>query len=253
MTEPILRVRGLNKHFGGIVVADDISLDVGAGDILGLIGPNGAGKTSLFNLLTGHYRQDAGRIWLGGTAIDTLPMFKRARLGLSRTWQHMRLFQSMTVLDNLLISASEYRGDSMLRSLLRPKSLREENRRSLDRASGILARLGLDRDRDKCVSELTFGQQKLIGMGRALMHGGSCLLLDEPMAGVEGAAYETMKEVVREEARRGRAICVVEHNVSFIRDLCNSAVFMFNGRMMRSGSVAELLASEELSQLYFGK
>jgi len=253
MTEPILRVRGLNKRFGGIVVADDISLDVGAGDILGLIGPNGAGKTSLFNLLTGLYRQDAGRVWLGGRAIDTLPMFKRARLGLSRTWQHMRLFQSMTVLDNLLISASEYQGDSMLRSLWRPRGLREQNRRNLERASGILARLGLDRDRDKLVSELTFGQQKLIGMGRALMHGGSCLLLDEPMAGVEGAAYETMKEVVREEARMGRAICVVEHNVSFIRDLCNSAVFMFNGRMMRSGSVAELLASEELSQLYFGK
>ena len=102
------------------------------------------------------------------------------------------------------------------------------------------------------ISDLTFGQQKLIGLARALMNNGPCLLLDEPMAGVEGQSYETIKDIVRQEAKRGRAICVVEHNISFVKDLCNSAVFMFSGKLLERGSVDDLLASKALEALYFG-
>jgi ABC-type branched-subunit amino acid transport system ATPase component len=100
--------------------------------------------------------------------------------------------------------------------------------------------------------ELPFGQQKLVGLARTLMNDGEVLLLDEPMAGVEGQVYETIKQVVRDEAAAGRAVCVVEHNVSFIRDLCTRAVFMFNGRIEQTGTVEELLASDKLADLYFG-
>jgi ABC-type branched-subunit amino acid transport system ATPase component len=102
------------------------------------------------------------------------------------------------------------------------------------------------------VVALPFGQQKLIGLARTLMNDGPLLLLDEPMAGVEGAAYETMQRVVREEAASGRAVCVVEHNVSFIRDLCSRAVFMANGKILQDGTVDELIASKALTELYFG-
>jgi ABC-type branched-subunit amino acid transport system ATPase component len=123
---------------------------------------------------------------------------------------------------------------------------------SRERAMSILARMGLTQTAASMVTDLPFGQQKLIGLARTLMNDGPLLLLDEPMAGVEGAAYETMRTIVREEAAAGRAVCVVEHNVSFIRDLCSRAVFMANGRILQDGSVEELIASKALTELYFG-
>lgn len=230
-----IRVEGVRKHFGGIVVAEDINLEINAGEILGLIGPNGAGKTTLFNLISGIHAPDGGEIWLHDQPLSRLSVYRRARLGIARTWQNIRLFASLSVLDNLLMGPRDYPGED-----------------SSDRAHSILERLGLVAARDKLPGELPFGQQKLVGLARALMNDGEVLLLDEPMAGVEGQVYETIKQVVRDEAAAGRAVCVVEHNVSFIRDLCTRAVFMFNGRIEQSGTVEELLASEKLAQLYFG-
>jgi ABC-type branched-subunit amino acid transport system ATPase component len=251
MTE-VLRLEGVHKHFGGIVVADDISLTLGRGEVLGLIGPNGAGKTSLFNLISGVVALDAGSIFLAGRRIDTMPLYRRARAGISRTWQHMRLFHTMTVMENLTVAPRVYSGENLLKVLLAPRAMHREQ--SMVRESGrtILRRLELEDTADKLVSELPFGQQKLIGLARALMHGGECLLLDEPMAGVEGHAYETMQNVVREEAAAGRAVCVVEHNISFVKDLCTRAVFMANGRIIQVGTVDELLGNSLLTELYFG-
>jgi ABC-type branched-subunit amino acid transport system ATPase component len=251
MTE-VIRLEGVHKRFGGIVVAENINLAIGQGDILGLIGPNGAGKTSLFNLISGVVSLDAGSIFLAGQRIDSMPLYRRARAGISRTWQHMRLFHTMTAMENLSVAPRVYGGESLLKVLLSPGAMRREQAALQERGRAILRRLGLADMADKLVSELPFGQQKLIGFARALMHGGECLLLDEPMAGVEGHAYETMQSVVREEAADGRAVCVVEHNISFIKDLCTSAVFMANGRIIQAGTVDELLASSVLAELYFG-
>jgi branched-chain amino acid transport system ATP-binding protein len=230
-----IRVERVRKHFGGIVVAEDINLEMRAGEILGLIGPNGAGKTTLFNLICGIHAPDGGEIYLRDRPLARLPVYRRARLGIARTWQHVRLFPTLSVFDNLLMGPREYPG-----------------RDSPARATAILERIGLAAARDRMPGELPFGQQKLVGLARTLMNDGEVLLLDEPMAGVEGQVYETIKQVVRDEAAAGRAVCVVEHNVSFIRDLCTRAVFMFNGRIEQSGTVEELLASDKLAALYFG-
>jgi branched-chain amino acid transport system ATP-binding protein len=251
MTE-VLSLSGVCKAYGGIVVADKVSLSIDAGEVLGLIGPNGAGKTSLFNLISGVVRPDAGRIVLQGKPIDSLPLYRRARAGIARTWQNMLLFTSMSVMENLLIAPRLYPGESVLRLALGRAEVRRAEADLRIRGQQILARMELTHAADAIVTDLPFGHQKLVGLARTLMNDGALLLLDEPMAGVEGAAYETMQRIVREEAASGRAVCVIEHNVSFIKDLCTRAVFMAQGRILQTGSVDELLASKVLTDLYFG-
>ncbi|HVZ07006.1 ABC transporter ATP-binding protein [Rhodopila sp.] len=251
MSDEILRLENVCKRFGGVVVADNISLSLRAGDVLGLIGPNGAGKTTLFNLISGLFQPDAGRIYLEGRLLAG-PLHRRARAGIARTWQHMRLFRSMTVMENMLVGPRDYPGESMLRSMAWTGAVRRAEAAARDRAVQVLERMGLAGAADTVVVDLPFGQQKLIGVARALMNDGRCLLLDEPMAGVEGSNYETMQRIVRDEAASGRAVCVVEHNVSFIKDLCTEAVFMSYGRILQRGSVDDLTRSRELTDLYFG-
>ncbi len=249
----VLSLQGVNKKFGGVVVADQIDLDLRAGEIMGLIGPNGAGKTTLFNLISGVVHQDSGSIRLRSHSLNGMPVYRRARAGVARTWQHMRLFGSMSVLDNLLVGSSIDPGDSLLRGMFAGRAAAQAKAAARERATGVLARVGLQALADANVGDITFGQQKLVGLARALMSDAPCLLLDEPMAGVEGSSYETMREVVRQEAQAGRAVCVVEHNVSFIRDLCTSAVFMVQGSILERGDVQMLLESKALAELYFGK
>jgi branched-chain amino acid transport system ATP-binding protein len=238
MTE-ILRVEGLQKRFGGIVVSDNVYLTIASGEILGLIGPNGAGKTSLFNLISGVLKPDSGSIFLNGNKIDGTPLYKRARMGIARTWQNMLLFRTMTVMDNLMVGPRDYPGESIARVAFGRAAVRATEAAMKDRAMSILGRMGLEQTAGSLVVDLPFGQQKLIGLARTLMNDGDLLLLDEPMAG-------------RQEAEAGRAVCVVEHNVSFIRDLCSRAVFMAQGKILQDGTVEELISSAVLTELYFG-
>jgi branched-chain amino acid transport system ATP-binding protein len=246
----VIRTQGLCKRFGGVVVADHVDLTLQGGQIVGLIGPNGAGKTSLFNLITGAIAADAGEVVLNGEAIGNLPMHARARLGIARSWQHNRLFPSLTVLDNLLLA--ERRDDcTSLRDAF-PRSRTRETAATRERAMAQLEKVRMTQAAHRLPIELSYGKQKLISLARTLMNDGNCLLLDEPMAGVEGPAYESIKTVVRNEAAAGRAICVVEHNISFIKDLCDLAVFMFAGRIIQTGTIDEMVRSPELTELYFG-
>jgi branched-chain amino acid transport system ATP-binding protein len=248
----VLEVRGLNKSFGGIVVARNIDLTLQSGRVVGLIGPNGAGKTSLFNLITGVVKPESGAVLLDGAPLGRLKFHRRIHRGLSRTWQNVRLFPSLPVLDNLLIATHEYPGERLVNVLLGRRRLKEHDRLARDKATDILARMGLANVAGSLVTDLPYGQQKLVGVARALMGEAKCLLLDEPMAGVEGASYAAMQRVVREVADRGVAVCVVEHNVAFVRDLCDEGIFMFAGAIMARGSVADLTRDPQLTELYFG-
>jgi ABC-type branched-subunit amino acid transport system ATPase component len=236
----VIRTQALCKRFGGVVVADRIDLTLNGGRIVGLVGPNGAGKTSLFNLISGAIPADSGSVMLNGAPISKLPMHARARLGISRSWQHNRLFPSLTVLDNLLLAERRH-----------PQRTREMAA-TRERAMTQLEKVRMTDAAHRLPTELSYGKQKLISLARVLMNDGNCLLLDEPMAGVEGPAYDSIKTVVRNEAAAGRAVCVVEHNISFIKDLCDLAVFMFAGRIIQTGTIDEMMRSPELTELYFG-
>ena len=248
----VLEIRNMSKSFDGIVVADKIDLTLQAGRVVGLIGPNGAGKTSLFNLVCGVVKPDAGTVLLNGATLDGLKFHQRVRGGLSRTWQHVRLFPSLPVIDNLLIGTHGYPGESLFNVLFGHARLKAHDGSARAKARNVLETIGLSRVADNLVSDLPYGQQKLIGVARALMGDAKCLLLDEPMAGVEGQAYQAMQRVVRQVAESGVAVCVVEHNISFVRDLCDEGVFMFAGAIMARGPVAELIRDPQLTELYFG-
>ena len=249
---PVLEVDAVSKRFGGVVVADRVTLALMPGEVVGLIGPNGAGKTSLFNLVSGVVRADAGSIRLHGRAVDRLDLSARSRLGLARTWQQARPFASLSVLENLMVAARDYPGESLLRTLFRRRALAASEAVLRDQGLALLERLGLAAFAARPATALSYGQQKLVGIGRALMNGGRCLLLDEPMAGVEGRTYAVMRRIVAEEAAAGSAICVVEHNVGFIRDICSRGVFMASGRVLATGPVDELMADRALTEIYFG-
>ena len=242
----------VNKHFGGVVVADNIDFELKAGTVTGLLGPNGAGKTSLFNLISGIVAPDSGAIFFEGLPITESSVYQRARLGISRTWQQNRLFQSMSVMDNLMLGSRAYRGESLSQTVFQPGGLTRQRGALTERALHLLERVGLPDQADALVSQLSYGRQKLAGLARALMNDGACLLLDEPMAGVEVDVHNTIKTVVRDEANKGKAICVIEHAISFVKDLCDGAVFMFNGRIIAKASVDVLLADKELTDIYFG-
>lgn len=248
----IVKLEKVNKSYGGVVVAKDIDLVLYAGEIIGLIGPNGAGKTSLFNLISGITLPNSGTICFQDKKINDLSVVKRARLGISRTWQNTRLFYSMSVIDNLLIGSRDYKGESLWNTIFKPNELKRYRTKSKERAFHLLERVGLADQWSKQVSDFPYGQQKMVALARALMNDGTCLLLDEPMAGVETGIYDTMKSVIREEAKAGKAICIIEHSVSFIRDICDRAIFMFNGEIIAMGNVEDLLKNKILTEIYFG-
>ena len=191
-------------RFGGIVVADSVDFQFQPGEVVGLIGPNGAGKTTLFNLLTGFITPYAGQITLNGRRIERLPSYQRARLGIARTWQSPRLFPSLTILDNLLISDRDYPGESLFDNIFRPGKVAMADRAAREQAAILLERVGLSKRVNALSTRLSYGQQKLVGLARALMNDGQCLLLDEPMAGVEGRVHDTIKSIIREEAASGK-------------------------------------------------
>ena len=233
-----LEVRSLTKKFGGLVANEDVSFTLSAGEILGLIGPNGAGKTTLFNSLAGFFPPSSGTISLDGEPIAGLPPERVAALGIARTFQIVRIFRSMTVVENVMVGA-------MLR------------RKSVGAAEGVaretLAFAGLDRRADEPAARLTVAEQKRLEMARALATRPRLLLLDEVMAGLTASEVADAVDLVRRIRARGIACVIVEHVMEGIMPLADRLLVLDNGRVIAEGAPAAVASDPRVITAYLGE
>jgi branched-chain amino acid transport system permease protein len=250
---PVLVARGLQRHFGGIRAADDLSLTLSRGRVTALVGPNGAGKTTVFNLLTGFLEPSAGSVALGGREITRLAPWRTVRAGLARSFQDVRLFERMTVLDNVRVAIPGQPGERLGPLFLAPGRVARAERTTLERALGYLAFVGLADKADEIAGNLAFGEQKLVALARLLATEADVLLLDEPASGVDHQWVGRILELIRRLARSGKTICLVEHNLEAVTAVADHAYFMEAGHIVAEGRPDELMADRRLGEIYFGK
>ena len=251
MKDVLLEAVDISKTFGGISALSEVSLAVGPGESVGLVGPNGAGKTTLFNCLLGLLRPDEGRVTFEGKDLAGLPVYRRARLGIARTFQRMELFSEMTVREHLLVAERAHRGDGgLLKDLLNRGGPRPEEE---ERVEEVLAMVGLGPVADRAMESLTLGHGRLVELGRALMTDPSLLLLDEPSSGLdqnESLALAGVLDQVQEQ--RGSAILLVEHDLARVRRVATRLDVLDFGRVIAEGPQREVLADPAVRRAYLG-
>jgi neutral amino acid transport system ATP-binding protein len=243
MTE-LLYTKGISRRFGGIQAVQDCNVSVQPGSITGLIGPNGSGKTTLFNLITGVYAPDEGDAFFNGQRITKLSPSKICHVGLSRTFQITRLFWEMTVLENMIVPIRQVG----LSSLLGPNMFLEE----IDRAMGLLERVGISHMKDEPARKLSFGQQKLLEFAAILMADPVMVMLDEPAGGVNPTMIRFIMDLIQELNREGVTFLVVEHNMGVVMELCNHVVVLDQGTKLAEGSPEEIQANPDVLDAYLG-
>jgi branched-chain amino acid transport system permease protein len=250
--EPVLTARVLRKRFGGLVVADGFDFELPAGQIVGLVGPNGAGKTTLFNLLTGAVRPDSGSVSLFGVDITGRRIDQIVAAGMVRSFQDVRLIQGLTALENVFIGAVDSRTSSLMRALFKPGTVRKETQDALDRA---YAALDLVKMKDKAMmpgGALSFGEQKLVALARAIATDAQVLLLDEPAAGVGSDVAAEILDLISRLGTQGRTILLVEHNLEVVRSVATSVYYLESGSIRAHGTYEELTSNPLLAASYFG-
>ena len=246
--EPVLDVRGVSVRFGGVQAVRDVSLQVAAGEVVGLIGPNGAGKSSLLGALGGQFAVASGRVLLGGHDVTSLPPYRRARVGIVRTFQHTSTFDGLTVFENLLVAAMSARG-ARLRDAL---AGRQRQRAAAGEA--VWARLrefDMVPMADSYGSELSGGQRRLVEIMRCLMESPRVLLLDEPMVGVAPHLVRRISEDCARISASGVAIVIVEHALEVVEAVCDRVVVMASGQVVTDASYAEAMSSGAVREAYF--
>jgi branched-chain amino acid transport system ATP-binding protein len=245
--QTLLAVRALVKRFGGLQALDKLSFDVYPGEILGIVGPNGAGKTALINCVTGFYAPNDGQILLGNQDITGLPVHRIGRLGIARTFQNIRLFRRMTVLENVAAVTRDWVRQP-LRSVLagRQGVIRDES-------MAILERLRLDSKADQVAGGLAYGEARRLEIARALATRPRLLFLDEPAAGMNEQETEALIGDIRAISKLVEGVVVVEHDIDLIRTLSTRLVAMNYGRRIAQGSAAEVFADREVIEAYLGR
>jgi len=244
---PVLDVRGVSVRFGGVQAVNSVSLQVGAGEVVGLIGPNGAGKSSLLGALGGQIAVTAGRVFLDGHDVTALPPYRRARLGMVRTFQHTSTFDGLTVFENLMAAAMSARGARLRDSL-------DGARLQAEAAEAVWQRLrefDMVPAADSYGAELSGGQRRLVEIMRCLMQSPRVLLLDEPMVGVAPHLVRRISEDCARISASGVAIVIVEHALEVVEAVCDRVVVMASGQVVTEASYAEAMSSSAVREAYF--
>ena len=252
-TRTILRVENALRAFGGLIAVNALSFELQTGHITGLIGPNGAGKSTLFNLITGVIALSSGEIFFNDVRVTQLPSHTRSPMGMARTFQIVRLFEGMTVLENVMLGHHPKMPDGLLRSLLHLVTLREQEEKSRQDALRQLEFVGLAHRADAPIGDLSLGQQRLVDIARALASAPKLLLLDEPAAGLNDAETDNLAAILGRLKAAGMTILIVEHDVEFIMNLCDRIVVMDHGSKLAEGPPEAVRNNEAVIEAYLGR
>ncbi|WP_207621493.1 MULTISPECIES: ABC transporter ATP-binding protein [Chelativorans] len=235
----------VSKHFGGISAANHVNLSLPYGKVTGLVGPNGAGKTTMFNIMTGHIRPDEGSVLHKGVELLTMSPRAIALRGVARSFQALRLFSHMTVLENVLTV--------MERSPWSFLSGGSEKRLRLEKAEEILSRVGLAGLRNELAVDISYGEQKFLSLARILAMEADVWLLDEPASGLDLSSYDRFFGILRERVEAGVAICLIEHNLDIVRGISDEIAFLDRGTVLDQGEPERILNDAKLTAIYFGE
>ena len=249
----LLEVKQLTKHFGGLTAVGDVTLELNEGELVGLIGPNGAGKTTLFNLLTGVYEPSEGTIILDGHLLNGKQPYKIAALGLGRTFQNIRLFKDLTVLDNVLIAFSNHHKKHVFASFLRLPAFYKNEEALKAKAIDLLKIFDLDRDADTLAKNLAYGQQRRLEIVRALATEPKILFLDEPAAGMNPQETAELTDLIRRIKEEFKiTIMLIEHDMNLVMDVTERIYVLEYGRLIAHGTPSEIKTNKRVIEAYLG-
>jgi branched-chain amino acid transport system permease protein len=249
--EPILEIDNLSKSFSGIRAIDDVSLRLRRGKVTGIIGPNGAGKSTLFDLVCGYTKVDSGEVRFGQKNITNLSPHVIARLGIGRSFQAPRLFGKLSVTDNVIVALQPPKEDEDIFRNFRPGVVKATRQRT-EQANDLLGCVGLAHCARELAENLSYADQKLLVLARLLAFKSELLLLDELAAGLDQQSTHDLAQVVHQLAETGITVCLVEHNLDFVKDTVDTILFLEQGRLIAAGSPDEIMKDKRLSRIYFG-
>ena len=250
---PLLETRGLSKTFGGLKAVQGIDLNVGANRIVSVIGPNGAGKTTFFNCLSGIYRPDGGAVLLDGRDITGRAPHQICKLGMSRTFQNIRLFPEMTVLSNVLVAQFQHRSISPLPLLFRSKDFCANEKKNREEALGFLEFVGLTRYAEQTSNSLAYGLQRRLEIARALATRPRILLLDEPAAGMNPQEAVEMVHLISRIRERGLAVILIEHHMKVVMSISDEILVLDHGVPISHGTPEKVRNDPQVIKAYLGE